>query len=171
MKGVTETVFSFFLWIIVAVSIFGVLVWLTHGEPISQANCRSIQATIISNLRIKMGEASMRHTPISHPFEVLNCVKCIWYDTSDEELIVVYSVREKILGPEESMVDTYNLSTQFINMGCDCDRNLDYGCDDKDPADPTIYCANLRPREDPYQFEISKTSIRCLNCPNTYKPC
>ncbi len=164
MKGSVGKLWNFIIAILGAVFIIFALVLIAGGTPTAQHDCIAAQWGIVDNLRIKIGEASGKGVTIPHTFHVLDCVKCIWYNEDDEQLKVVFSVRRGYLSPEESMVKTYNISAQFVNIGCNCND-----CDDKD--DDT-YCANLRSGEDsPYQFEIKKDRVTCVDCQPSSKPC
>lgn len=164
MKGVWGIVGDFFLLVLGIVAVVLSLTWIAHGTPIAQRECISTQSGEISDLKFKLEEVTKRGGAITYSFDVLNCAKCVWYNEEDEHLVVVYSVRRGFLTPEELMVKTYNISTHFVDIGCNCD-SCDEGKDD-------VYCANLRSGENsPYSFEVKKNRVTCVDCPPTSKPC
>lgn len=173
MKGISQFVGNLLLWVLIVVSIIlGIYIFLS-SPPTVQHQCIAIQSAYITDLRYALEEADKKNiiSPdfIPFSFKVLDCVKCIWYDTNDEQLVVVYSVRKGFLKSEDLMEVPYNLSTRFLGIGCDCDRLKEKGCKDESGD---VYCANIRNDEySPYSFEVDKYHVKCVNCPDTSKPC
>jgi hypothetical protein len=170
MKGVIEKFEDLVIYILIFVTVASVLVMIAHGTPIAQNQCIITQSGEINNLKNKIKEASERGINIPHRFTALGCLKCMWYDSNVDQLMVVYSTRSGFLSPEVLMYDNYSISTNFVDMGCNC-----IDCGESNGLDPPTYCANVRGGEDVrYQFEINRTHIRCVNCPTespTIKPC
>lgn len=161
MKGVIEKVADFMIYVLVFVWVIFSLVYVANGTPMAQNECIRQQSGIINDLKNQMSEASTKNTNIPYSFEVLNCVKCMWYDTNFDQLMVVYSVRRNFLSHEELMTANYSVPTNFADIGCDCSS-----CDENNGATPPDYCANLRGDiHSPYLLQINKTHIACLSCP------
>jgi hypothetical protein len=166
MKGSVESFVNLLIYVLLFVTAIFALVLVANGTPIAQNQCIIAQSGIINDLRMKIREAGERGITIPYSFDVLDCVKCMWYDPGSENLIVMYSVRKSFLSHEEFMRTPYSLSANLVNIGCNCDS-----CDQNDGSNPPTYCANLRnDKKTPYEFDINETHITCLNCNNIYTP-
>jgi hypothetical protein len=170
MKGVMGKFANLLIYVLTFVMVAGVVVMVAHGTPIAQSQCIITQSGEITNLMNKIKEADERGITIPHTFNTLDCLKCMWYDSNIDQLIVVYSTHRGFLGPEELMYDNYSISTNFVDIGCNCTD-----CGETDGQPSPKYCANLRGGEDlRYQLEINSTHIKCANClvdSPTFKSC
>jgi len=172
--NIVDTVFNFFLFVILFVAGVAALLYIAHGTPTGQNLCISATSGSVSDLRSKITTAREENRNVPYSFEILDCVKCMWYDSFNEEMVVIYSLRSGFLSPEELMERRYPISANFDGVGCNCSS-----CEENNGADPAIYCANIRKDDySPYQFEIDRTTVKCLNCPGStnlcginFKPC
>ncbi len=170
MKGSIESFVNLLIYVLIFVTAVSSLALIAHGTPTAQSECVIGQSAIINNLKLKISEANQKGVTIPYSFDVLDCAKCIWYDKDQEALMVAYAVRKGFLSKEQIMYVPYHgILADFFNIGCGCSSCgwCDvFGCHDQNSSN---YCANIRSGvNSPYQLEISKNSIKCLNCVGAY---
>jgi len=164
MKGTSaEKLANFLIAALIIASSVGALIYMSSGTPLLQSGCKLSIEDDINDFRTKIETAKGKHEPVDHDFYIEDCVKCIWYDEIEKQLIVSYLERGSYFEKEKIIDVRYDISTYFEGIGCGCT-----GCEDKSDD---VYCANLRSRKEVYEFEVSENYIKCENCPPTSKPC
>ena len=101
-----------------------VLTFLFVFDPVWNAyasnDCIIYQSEVISNLKSTIELVKKESGTASRGFDVAQCVECIWYNKHEGTLMVKYNVKTSLLSRVESDFVPYNVSTQFVNLGCNC---------------------------------------------------
>jgi hypothetical protein len=130
-------------------------IWEAHGYN----ECIIYQSEVISNLKSSIETVKKTGGTISRGFDVAQCVECIWYNRHDGTLMVNYAVKSSLISPIYHQIVPYNVSAQFINLGCNCN-------DCNDPSG----CSNINETK-LYHFFVNETSVECTNCDDSTNPC
>jgi len=139
------TIFLILLLIIVAI---GVLILPTYGiwSDIAKNDCIMEQFAMLRSMEfaVKRAEESGSVNP-NYQFKVMYCIDCMWYDTSNSQLMIKIS--------EQGELVPFKIETNFIGIGCDC-SNCNEPIIDIDDDGEDENCANLR-KDTTYVFEIT----------------
>ena len=147
------------IFIVLVVVLSFLLVFDPIWEAYGSNNCIIYQSEVISNLKSSIETAKETHGIISRGFDVAQCVECMWYNKHDGTLMVKYAVKSGLISPVSHQIVPYNISTQFVNLGCNCN-------DCNDPSG----CSNINEKK-LYHFFVNETSVECTNCDDSTNPC